>query len=465
MTISALRFFTAPQVHEPVAETPKPSLFARVMVAGKSLKSMKREDLAWMGGNVAIGAAAAFLGKAGLTLAVSSLGATALAGTASVIAVGAVSAVAGGVLSAVARGALQHIRDQKNVEREEPRSFMKALKEETSSFYNSQQFRDKVKKSTKSALLGAGLLGAVYEINSFLEETEAGKAISASLKDTFQSAVDRGFASWNESRNNLHTKLPLSSAEAKATLSATSNLKAAPFSAPAQTVLPANDVATTATKPKLMTTAPVNVGAETGVYNGPHKTLSANIREKALAWARGLNSAPADIATPSISQAKIDPAQLAGTNVVDIDLKTMVVRTNSGVEVKLPAIPVPEKELEIVRKVIAEAGEDVPQVYLDSNKMAAVCVADLPATEEALVKQSGVLPNTCVVVNGKDEMAAGDYVLVRDAAEPAPNAKRGVRALVSAFTEKTSEFISRAVTAETLPSMSAEKLAAAAPAP
>ncbi len=108
-------------------------------------------------------------------------------------------------------------------------------------------------------------------------------------------------------------------------------------------------------------------------------------------------------------------------------------------------------------------------VKLDPSKMAAACVTDLPKTAESLAAQGHVLPNTCAIAKDMAEMAEGDYVVVRDAAEPAPTAKRGIRALfkqaiagtAEQLKEKTADFIDKVVAGYAVPEMSAEKIALA----
>ncbi len=214
-------------------------------------------------------------------------------------------------------------------------------------------------------------------------------------------------------------------------------------------------------------------------------------------------------ATAETSARVIDIADLPKMNVQNLDPKDVTLRAGNGVEVRMPVTPNATAEFNITKSAIqlvaleehigqeyaTKFGEAAPQsmsiedmaarlspedpkayindlskaasaaleqsdspANLDPKKMAASCVADLPKTVEAFDKQGGILPNTCTIANGKIDMAEGDYVIVRDAAEPNPSAKRGLRVLFSKFAEQTSAFISRAVGQETLPEMANEKL-------
>jgi hypothetical protein len=117
-------------------------------------------------------------------------------------------------------------------------------------------------------------------------------------------------------------------------------------------------------------------------------------------------------------------------------------------------------------RVLAQEAAD-KAVKLDPTKMAAACVTDLPQTSEALAQQGNVIPNTCAIAKGMEDMAEGDYVLVRDAAEQAPSTKRGIRALfkqaidgaTAQVKEKTASFIDKVVAGYEIPDMTQQKIA------
>lgn len=247
----------------------------------------------------------------------------------------------------------------------------------------------------------------------------------------------------------------------------------------------------------------------------------STVRERALAWVKKMH--PTEKFTPEapVSADKVvEISQLAKTDLSGTPAQHIVLRASNGLEVRMPAAPdiAAEKQLfmgviqdqalraQLDTDYLTQFGEaapttmtaeqmatrmypDNPAAYLKSatemsqhnletgkdelaqnfqkltsGKIAAACVTDLPSSQAAFDKQGGVLPNTCVM--GKLDMAAGDYTLVRDIATTKPYSMGGgIRVLFAGMAERTQEFIARAVTAETLQDMTAEKLSLATPAP
>lgn len=219
------------------------SLFNRAKKVGENLRNAKREDLQWMGANVIIGGAAAKLSAIGvglgmgatitsgitagvgyaMTVGATTLGLTAASATlaasvatvASVVAVGATSAAAAGLASGTVRALSAHIRERMNVEREAPRSFTEAIKQESKALFQIKDFKKQVLKSTKSAMFGAGLVGLFSGASAILEHTEIGRQIAGTAKEAFQKVAQNTSEYVSDFRKNLHTKLPFSSAIAQ----------------------------------------------------------------------------------------------------------------------------------------------------------------------------------------------------------------------------------------------------------
>jgi len=374
-------------------------------------------------------------------------------------------------------------------------------------------------------------MGTFHLASAFFEHTETGQAVAVRLKDMFHSVADGHLAALNDFRKNLHTKLPFSGAEA-ATLPR-------PVAAPLEPS-PITSQALSSGTPKVLETMDAKgVVAYKDFGNVQHPTMDAGVRERALAWAKKMNplasfksigeSISADVraivpdVAPSVDVAVsalphsddqiINLQDLPRTEIDTVDPQKIVVRTDTGAEVRMPATPDMDAEFKIARGIIHVEGieEQVRQDYVDyfkesipdgmtvdqmasrlnpsdpkaymamvarttteaidapdnpanlnPQKMAASCVANLPSTEEAFEKQAGVLPNTCIT--SRDMMNEGDYVIVRDAAEPKLSFKRGIRVLFAKVSQKTAAFIGTAVGEEALPEMANEKLGIAAPA-
>ncbi len=192
---SALRFLgSAPQN--------KPSLLNRVLSAGKSLKSIKPHDLAWMGGNAIVGMAASKIGVGLAGIIISSAGVS----TVGVIAAGTAAALVGGAASGVARGIFAHIRAQSKIERTEKRTLFAAFQQEAHALYHSQEFRKKVMWGS----ITAGLFGG---LTTFLS-TDIGQTLTTHVKDTFNHLAQNEVSRWGQFAKNLHTKLPFPAAVA-----------------------------------------------------------------------------------------------------------------------------------------------------------------------------------------------------------------------------------------------------------
>lgn len=188
--------------------------------------------------------------------------------------------------------------------------------------------------------------------------------------------------------------------------------------------------------------------------------------DRARKWMATKGVTPQPAAASAVTDKVVTLKEFPTSTIDGIEPQNIVLNTDAGAQVRMPAVPNLDAELKTVNDALRSGAENgSAAVQLNAHNMAGACVTDLPKTQAAFAAQSGVLPNTCVIAAGKDTMAAGDYVIVRDAAEPAPSAKRGLRALFASSAEKTSDFISRIVGNETLREMSAEKLATAAPAP
>ncbi|MEK7801769.1 MAG: hypothetical protein AAB276_04880, partial [Pseudomonadota bacterium] len=87
---------------------------------------------------------------------------------------------------------------------------------------------------------------------------------------------------------------------------------------------------------------------------------------------------------------------------------------------------------------------------LDASKMTSACVSHIPANQAELVANNNVVSTTCVSV--KEDMDAGDFITVRDAAVDNPTPKKGLRLLFSNATAKVADFMGL-VSREAVPSM------------
>lgn len=224
-----------------IDETPKirggfaGGFLKRVKQAGESLRNTKREDLGWMAINMAVGAAVSKVG-----VAVAGLGLSATAGTlvtagasaaitagaaaagltasaafvaaaasvSSIIVVGAASAVAGGVLSGTVRAVSGHVRERMKIEHETPRSLKEFLEQESKALFQIKDYKKQILKSTKWAVLGAGLMGAFQGASYLLENTEMGRELAGSAKDAFHKAAQQTAGHWSDFKKTLHAKLP-----------------------------------------------------------------------------------------------------------------------------------------------------------------------------------------------------------------------------------------------------------------
>jgi len=179
----------------------QPSLWGRVKNIGQSLKSMKPSDIAWMGGNVAVGMAAGKIGMAAVGL---TLGAAAVTSAAGVLAVGATTAVIGGLCSGFARAALTHVREQRKIDEESRIGFIQSL----------IQDRDARQALGKKLLIGSAVSVAsfgVFQGGAAFLTSDTGQELTAKVSDKFN-ALARFIPSWKGFARVLTDKLPMSSA-------------------------------------------------------------------------------------------------------------------------------------------------------------------------------------------------------------------------------------------------------------
>lgn len=423
-------------------------LLSRVKKVGENLRNIKmtKED-------VVFGAASIGAGLLAKTAAVAALG-VASGGSAILL------AAAGGAAMGLAKAAVKHGREGKSI----------------GSFFS----RTTLMSTVSSTAISVATLGY-----SGLFECATGQTLTHALGEVFQKAADK-----------LFHLAPFGNAFAAAPDinpdTVPEHLKdVVPPSEPA--ILPDDtqadfmeeeevgepDVAPAVQPANHMPPAPLKTIAATpemkadsgSVYEG-NKNIDDETRSRALAWAKAMNPAAeiaAKPAAPSVSLTPVDKVigvrNLSASTVAGTDPKNIVLDTgNAGLKVRMPAVPNMDAEIKTANAVIHEAvaAGDAGLSELDPRKMAGACVTDLPSSQAALEAQNGVLPNTCATA--KDDMDAGDYVIVRDAADQ-PSAKRGLRVLFSTAAEKTAAFIGRVVGGSELPDMMTEKLAAAAPAP
>lgn len=427
----------------------KSGFLNRIKKVGENLRNTTREDVAFLGLSVGAGlvAKAAVLGALG----VASGGAT------------VVTALAGGAAVGLAKAAVNHVRDRKNGR--------------DCSFFTCATLMG----TASSAAISVATLGLSDAFEHF-----TGQTIGHVLGDAFNK-VTRG------SPAKLFKLVPLGNLYA-ADIGLSREIGTIPPSPVIDDVSPDAVAAEVmeeveedggvdfapANPPKPMAMIPSAPGSAKAVTlpqatansisDGPNPRIDDDVRARALAWAKAMNpvGAVANPVVPSVpAEEVVSLRDLSPSAIANIDSKNIVIDTDTGVKVRMPAVPNIGAELGTVNAAIHEAaavaGEDPSE--LDPRKMAAACVTELPNSQEAFNAQNGVLPNRCVVVDGKTEMSAGDYVIVRDGAEPKPSAKRGLRVLFAAIAERTTDFIGRAVTGETLADMSAEKLSGVTPSP
>ncbi len=425
-------------------------LLSRVKKVGENLRNIKmtKED-------VVFGAASIGAGLLAKTAAVAAMG-VASGGSAILL------AAAGGAAMGLAKAAVKHGREGKSI----------------GSFFS----RTTLMSTVSSTAISVATLGY-----SGLFECATGQTLTHALGEVFQKAADKLFhlapfgnafaaaPDINPDPVPEHLKDVVPPREPAILPDDTQvefieeeeggELDVAPAVQPANHMPPA-PLKTIAATPEI----PAMKADSGSVYEG-NKNIDDETRSRALAWAKAMNPAAEIAAKPAAPSVSLTPADkvigvrnLSASTVAGIDPKNIVLDTgNAGVKVRMPAVPNMDAEIKTANAVIHEAvaAGDAGLSELDPRKMAGACVTDLPSSQAALEAQNGVLPNTCTTA--KDDLDAGDYVIVRDAADQ-PSAKRGLRVLFSTAAEKTTAFIGRVVGSE-LPDMMTEKLAAAAPAP
>ncbi|HAJ89582.1 MAG TPA: hypothetical protein DCM27_00995 [Rhodospirillaceae bacterium] len=423
-------------------------LLSRVKKVGENLRNIKmtKED-------VVFGAASIGAGLLAKTAAVAALG-VASGGSAILL------AAAGGAAMGLAKAAVKHGREGKSI----------------GSFFS----RTTLMSTVSSTAISVATLGY-----SGLFECATGQTLTHALGEVFQKAADKLFhlapfgnafaaaPDINPDPVPEHLKDVVPPREPAILPDDTQvefieeeeggELDVAPAAAQPVNHMPPAPLKTIAATPEMK--------ADSGsVYEG-NKNIDDETRSRALAWAKAMNPAAEIAAKPAVPSVPLTSADkvigvrdLSASTMAGTDPKNIVLDTgNAGVKVRMPAVPNMDAEIKTANAVIHEAvaAGDAGLNELDPRKLAGACVTDLPSSQAALEAQNGVLPNTCTTA--KDDMGAGDYVIVRDAADQ-PSAKRGLRVLFSTAAEKTTAFIGRVVGSE-LPDMMTEKLAAAAPAP
>lgn len=499
-------------------------LLKRVKPVSEFLRNTKREDLGWMAINMAAGA---FFSEAGVTAA--RLGLSATAGTlvtaaastaitastaavgltastafvataaslSSIIVVGAASAAVGGVLSGVARTWYNHYCERRKLEHENPRSLKDVLKQESKALFQIKGYKKEILKSTKSALLGAGLMGTFHGASYLLENTEMGREIAGSAKDAFHKAAQHTAGHWSDFKKTLHAKLafltsapaidgvhkhipkPMSVASAPVA-SVPPVTQAIPDSVPKPDVpdvkAPEAPVshASHENVPKQMKVVPAaepvaHPGAhlkahlpDDKIALGPHPGIDDSTREAAFAKVRVLHplpeAAPADVpAAPDGVHTDLNTVKEAvpahtleeQSGSPDKSINPEHIGVAHDGKATIPAEPNLKDEFKTANAAIQAqnaqaAASGLPlEEELAPEKMAGACVANIPDSYTELQAQSNTLPPTnCVGAQGKFNMAAGDYVTVRDG-------KSGLsRALFSQVAERTSGFMTRVVPSE-----------------
>jgi hypothetical protein len=470
-----------------------------VAASAERVRNMTASDWKWAGLSVGAGVAA----KVGVFAALG----VASGGTVA-------AALLGGAVVGVTRSAINHVRESQKAQ---PKSTWKALLGLEKNYIQKDHFfsTKTLMNTASSAAISAATFGVLSGVEHFSGVNIAEK-INQGLSRTFNWAADRvagtswwqSFASRETARmiadgydmshglnarsGKIKFDVPFDVSENKATVGANKNIddatreaalakvraweatqvKApAAIPAPAAVAIPAGlegrTLAESAignetgmTVPRDMPDAPMPdpskpVEIEIKTADGETTIIKAhpmpNLSEE---YAIAQNAIEKEYVTAHLRQFILNTTGVAPDESMSVeDMAKQIVPSN------------PRAYLEVLARDAAEKA-----VKLDPSRMAAACVTDLPKTAAALAGQGHVLPNTCAIAKGMEEMADGDYVLVRDAAEAEPNAKRGLRALfketmdgaadgaAEKAKEKTADFIDKVVAGYQIPDMAEQKI-------
>lgn len=405
----------------------------------QNIRNKTANDWAWTGATIGVGAAAKF----GLLA-----GATALVGASAMPVI--FTAAAGGAAVGLVRAGMKHIREQKEAN---PNSTWKALLGFERNYVAPNHFFSKktLMSTASSAAISAATFGVLDGIEHFTG-INIGQHINKGVSALFNKAatpVGGGIDlvnSLQHASGKVTYDVPFVAPRAALEQTiATENLsaeKAAPVAAKAK-VAEFHKVAPAAHHALPAKVTPVVELPEIAKAIAP-MTIDVDVA--------GKGSVSVELPQlPNVAQ-ELARAQVAvNAQYVEDHLRDVILQTTG---VAAPA----DMSVDAMAKEIApnnpQALIKVTENYapkLDASKMAGACVTQIPTSQAALLAHNNVVPTTCHSV--KADMAAGDFMTLRDAAVNDPTPKKGLRLLFSAAKTKITDFIDTAVSREAVPSL------------